>query len=102
MEQRAQYLADLASPETQLKRLSGLSEDNLNLFLDSVADSIAEQDFDADESNHFAALQSARDGLLAELDDTQIDIIDRYIDNFERQQDEILAFERSLIEQLNK
>ncbi|MDG2141400.1 MAG: hypothetical protein P8K27_07875 [Gammaproteobacteria bacterium] len=61
LEQRAQYLAGLADPVTQLQRLAGLSEGSLNQFVDTVANNIANQEDDGHEPNQLDAMLSARD-----------------------------------------
>ena len=97
---RANQLIERSRPESALQHLEGLTEANLNIYLDTVAMDIARQEDEGANPNRLQALTVARDQLSDQFSEGQVAIIDSYIEIFELQQNQAIELEQSLLQQL--
>ncbi len=96
IERRGNFLVEQMDPEAQLQKLAGLSEYNLELFLQTFTQNLIVQERAGLGINNLTALQASRDVLAAGMESNQLRIIDNYITSFEQQSNEIQEFEDSL------
>lgn len=100
LELRGNQLVERVSPENALLHLAVLTEENLNKYMDAVAINMARQEDYGRVPSRLSALIESRDLLSEHMSESQLTVIDNYIDVYESEQDEINDLEQTLLRQV--